>query len=151
MIRTDSTTRHLAPTVFAAALLVRLIWVALRWMRDGPTLQFPDEELHWQMAVNLVTKGEFVTDDGRYAARMPVYPLFLAIWAPLGSIGVLLARIAQCVLGAAAAGVGCEFARRTLGRRAAIAAGVLLAVDPYAVFFSNLLLTEVLFTAIAVG
>ena len=143
--------RHLVFTVFAAALLVRLLWVAIQWMRHGAALEFDDERLHWQMAVNLVERWDFVSSDGRHVARMPIYPMFLSLWAGLGSSSVLLARIAQCVIGAAAAAIGCAFVRRKIGERPAVVAGVLLAVDPYAIFFCNLLLTEVLFILIAVG
>jgi 4-amino-4-deoxy-L-arabinose transferase-like glycosyltransferase len=137
--------------VFAAAAVLRVAWVLVRWSQAGPALEFSDEQLHWQLATNLVEQGTLVSDDGRYAARMPMYPLFLAVFAWLGEVGILLARLAQALLGAAAAWAVFRLADAALGRRAACLAGALACCDPYAIFFTNLLLTEVTFTLIAVG
>lgn len=137
--------------IFAAALVVRVAWVVLRWSRSGSALEFPDETLHWELAHNLIADGTLVSDDGRHAARMPGYPLFLALFAQAHETGVLCARLAQALLGAATAWIGYTLARRVLDRRTALVAGVLLCLDPYAVFFANLLLTEVLFIFFAVA
>jgi len=137
--------------VFAAAAVLRVAWVLVRWSQAGPALEFSDEQLHWQLATNLVEQGTLVSDDGRYAARMPMYPLFLALFAWLGEVGILLARLAQALLGAAAAWAVFRLADAALGRRAAWVAGTLACCDPYAIFFTNLLLTEVPFALIAVG
>ena len=133
------------------ALALRAGWVVQRWHAQGATLAYPDEELHWQLARNLVHSGTLATDDGRYAARMPLYPLFLALFAGLGPTGVLVAKLAQAALGAATAGAAFGFARRALGPRAALVAGVLVACDPFGVFFANLLLSETVFTLLLVA
>jgi 4-amino-4-deoxy-L-arabinose transferase-like glycosyltransferase len=133
------------------ALVLRAGWVLYRWTHTGALLDYPDEELHWQLARNLVTRGALVTDDGRFAARMPVYPLFLAPFATLGTWGILAARLAQTLLGAATVGVAQAWAGSALGRRAALLVGVLVCLDPFGVFFANLLLTEVLFTLLAIS
>ena len=114
-------------------------------------MHLPDEQIHWQLATNLVERVELKTNDGRYAARMPAYPLFLAMFAGQGEAGILFARAAQAVLGALAAWVVYALAARSLGRRAGLIAGMLAAFDPYAIFFANLLLTETLFTLIGVA
>lgn len=134
--------------ITAGALALRLGWVALRWGQAGASFEYDDERLHWELASNLVQRGALVSDDGRYAARMPVYPLLLAPFALAGPAGVLLARLAQAAIGAATVALAATFARQAMGRPAAVAAGALTALDPYAIFFSNLLLTEVLFTFI---
>ncbi len=136
--------------IVALALLPRLAWVLLQWSRGGPAFPYPDEQLHWDLAHNLVTRGELVSADGRYVARMPGYPLYLALFAPLGEGGVLLARLGQALLGALTAGLAARIAGRAFGRRAGLLAGVLVALDPFGIFFANLLLTEVLFTLLAV-
>ncbi|MFQ5805201.1 MAG: hypothetical protein ACE5I3_01985, partial [Phycisphaerae bacterium] len=141
----------LGAAIFVAALLLRTVWVLLRWSKHGPVFEFPDEELHWQLASNLVDHGTLVSDDGRYAARMPVYPLFLALPAWLYDAGILTARLAQALLGAATASIAYTLAHKAFDRRAGLIAGVLVCLDPYAVFFANLLLTEVLFSFLAVG
>ncbi len=137
--------------IFAAAFILRVAWVLLRWSRGGAALEFPDETLHWELASNLIADGTLASDDGRYAARMPGYPLFLALFAWANETGVLIARLAQALLGAATAWIGYALTRQALDRRAALVAGVLLCVDPYAVFFTNLLLTEVLFIFFAIA
>jgi 4-amino-4-deoxy-L-arabinose transferase-like glycosyltransferase len=137
--------------VFFVALAPRLGFVLLRWMQHGPALEYPDEALHWQLASNLVHDGALVSDDGRFAVRMPLYPLFLAPFAALGPIGILATRLVQALLGAATALVAWQWLRRAGGARMAIVAGLLVALDPFGVFFANLLLTEVLFTFVAVA
>jgi len=150
--------------IFAAALALRAGWIAWSWQReasDSPAagvlataerlLKYDDERLHWQLASNFVRNGSLVSDDGRYAARMPLYPLFLAPFAALGEWGIFAARLVQAVLGAAVALVVYRFGRIALDERVAIAGGLLAAGDPHLVFFSNLLLTEVPFTFIGVG
>ena len=137
--------------VFLAALLVRLTWVVYRSAGQPPALEFDDESLHWQLARNLVSTGQMVSDDGRVAARMPVYPLFLALFAWLGDGGIILVRLTQAALGAVTAWLVFRFGAEALGARAGLIAGTLATLDLYAVFFANLLLTETLFTLIGVG
>lgn len=137
--------------LFGIALVLRAGWVLMRWAQQGAALEFPDEALHWELATNLMHGGALVSDDGRFAARMPLYPIFLAYFASFGEAGVLLARLAQCVLGAAVAAIAYRLTRKALDRRIGVIAGLLVAIDPFAIFFSNLLLTEVLFTVLAVS
>ena len=160
-------TRRTLLLIFVLALVLRAGWVVVRWQTRGPQLEFPDEQIHWQLARNLATRGQLVTDDGRWASRMPGYPLFLLPFAWLGARGILAAQLAQAVLSAATAALAAAFVRShaaardsargkagtcqggkgiTLARRLALITGLLVAVDPYAIFFSALLLTEVLFT-----
>ena len=141
----------LPAVVFLLAAALRVAWVLLSWSKTGAALEFPDEDIHWQLARNLIDSGSLVTDDGRFAARMPVYPLLLALFAWIGDNGVLLARIAQALVGGATAWVAYLLADRALGRRAAIVAGVLVCFDPFAIFFANLLLTETLFSFLAIA
>jgi hypothetical protein len=86
-----------------------------------------------------------VDQDGLAAARMPGYPLFLSMWLHTAS-PVLFAKLAQSVLG----GVGCVvcalIASRVGGPVLAWIAGLLTALDPFAILFANLLLSETLFT-----
>lgn len=135
----------------AAALALRAGWVLWRWAAAGPELSYDDEHLHWQLASHLVHDGTLVTDDGRLAARMPLYPLFLAPFAAAGPGGILAARLAQALLGALTAVVAWRFAAAALGRRSGLVAGALVCCDPFAVFLANLLLSEVLFTLLALG
>lgn len=137
--------------LFVLALLLRAGWVGFQWHATGPAFEFDDERLHWAMASNLVETGQMFTDDGRFAARMPLYPLFLAIFAGAGETGVLFARLAQAALGAVTVWLIYRLARAALGPRPALLAGGLACIDPYGIFFANLLLSEVLFTLLAVA
>jgi 4-amino-4-deoxy-L-arabinose transferase-like glycosyltransferase len=137
--------------VFMLALLLRLGWVVVRTLSHGPALEFPDEELHWQLARNLVTHGSLVSPDGQFAVRMPLYPLYLALFAGAGPAGIGLARVGQALLGASAAWLAHRWGTRAAGTRAGLLAGGLVALDPYGVFFAHLLLTETLFTTLAVA
>jgi 4-amino-4-deoxy-L-arabinose transferase-like glycosyltransferase len=137
--------------LFATALVLRCAWVLVRWRSDGASLTFPDESLHWQLATHLVQDGTLTSDDGRLAARMPLYPLMLALFAAAGQAGILLARLAQALIGAVTAAVIYHLARASGGTRAAAVAGLLVAIDPFAIFFANLLLTETLFTLLLVS
>ena len=131
--------------IFLVAAFPRLGWVGWNWNRTGSTFAYPDEELHWQLARNLVEQGELRTDDGRRAARMPLYPLFLALFASAEHYGVLLARIVQALIGATTACLIYVFMHREFGQRPALLAAGLAALDPFTIFFCNLLLTETLF------
>ena len=57
-----------------------------------------------------------ITDDGRFVARMPLYPAFLALFAWAGTGGVLFARLAQVFLGAATAWLAARLAGEAFGR-----------------------------------
>ena len=113
---------------------------------DGPELlAYADERDYWSMAASWMA-GETMRDqDDNIAARMPGYPLFLTLWMSTGS-PILLARLAQAVL----AGCGCLIfvliGRRVGGPALGLLAGLLTALDPFAVLFTNLLLSETLFT-----
>ncbi|MFN0136225.1 MAG: ArnT family glycosyltransferase [Phycisphaerae bacterium] len=146
--RCDAQSKSLAigGIITALALLLRIGWIAINWSRTGATLAYPDEQLHWEIASRLVNEGVMATADGRFVARMPLYPLYLALFAPLGDIGVLAARVGQALLGAATAWLGFRWALTALGPAAAIVAGALIAIEPYSIFFSALLLTEVPYT-----
>lgn len=130
--------------ILLLALGLRLGW-AVWAARDGTALRYPDEQLHWQIATRLVDSGQFVTEDGRRAARMPAYPVLLAASATLGETGVHAARAMQVLLGAATAWLALCWGRAAGGPRAGRAAGLFVACDPYGIFFTALLLNETLF------
>lgn len=143
-MRRSATARWALLLGVAAAL--RLAWVGVAWFRHGPELSYPDESLHWQLATNLAGRGSLVSDDGRFAARMPLYPVFLACFAGLGDVGIVAARIVQALLGALTCVVAGHLAGRLWGERSAAPASLLCAFEPYSIFTANLLLSETVFT-----
>lgn len=139
--------RHTRLLLILLSLAVRLGWCGYQSWSDGAHLTYDDERLHWQLAVNLVQTGTLVTDDGRLAARMPLYPLFLAGFAGAGANGILAARFAQALIGTLVVATGIHVCLRYFGERAALLGGLLLCFDPFAIFFCALLLNETLFAA----
>ena len=137
--------------VFALATLVRAAYVLVMWAGHGSALEFPDEQLHWQLADNLVRHHSLISNDGYYALRMPLYPVFLAAFAWMGDVGVLTAKLAQALAGGATAWLAYRWAFAAVGGRAAIVAGLLVCFDPYTIKFADLLLSEVLFILIGIG
>jgi len=139
--------------VFVLALLLRAGW-AIHRTGDQPSaaaqLQFPDEREYWSLAVSLRDAGELALPNGDRAKRMGLYPALLAPFVHVPH-PVLTARLAQSILGALAAVGVAALAMRLAGVGAGLLAGALVAVDPFAVFFSSLLLTETPFAAALVG
>lgn len=81
-------------------------------------------------------------------SRTPAYPVFLAALLSLfrGSLpGVVAAQIGLSLI---TVWLTCVLATRLMGRRAALASGLLLALDPVSTLFSCLLQPETLFTAL---
>jgi hypothetical protein len=139
--------------VFALALLLRAGWATHRsGGQPGAEaqLQFPDEREYWSLAVSLRETGELALPNGDRAKRMGLYPALLSPFVHL-THPVLTARLAQSILGALAAVGVAALAMRLAGVGAGLLAGALVAVDPFAVFFSSLLLTETPFAAALVG
>jgi len=134
------------------ALLLRAGWGTFRLVRadDPSALEFPDEEQYWLMAGS-VAIGEGLQDElGFRATRMPLYPAGLSVLAAMAN-GVIIAKVFHWVLGAAAAALTAGAAAALFDRRVGLIAGLLVAFDPFLIFFSSLLLTETAFVAVLVA
>ncbi len=87
-------------TVFLFALLVRLCYVALdSHGLDEIDPRFDSHSYH-SIAVNLLEHGRYETEEGLRAARMPGYPLFIALIYAVCGKSVLAIQLAQCFIGA---------------------------------------------------
>lgn len=138
--------------VFLVALLMRAGWGTYRLVQadDSSALEFPDEQQYWHMATSLWA-GEGLKDElGFRATRMPLFPTLLAPFVAMPH-GVVLAKILHWFLGAGVAALAALLATDLFDRRVGWIAGLLVAFDPFLVFFSSLLLTETLFTGVLVG
>jgi 4-amino-4-deoxy-L-arabinose transferase-like glycosyltransferase len=140
--------RHLVlPALFTTALLVRLAAFALA-VRSG---RFPEFWEYEYLARNLLAGKGYLyfhmhTDYRAYIE--PLYPFVVAaVYAVTQNSTVALA-IVQCLIASTLALIIYEFARRTFGGRAGIAAGFLVSVHPalagYSVKFHPLVLDSVL-------
>ena len=117
---------------------------------DPSALEFPDEQQYWDMAASLMA-GEGLRDElGFRATRMPLFPTLLAPFVAM-PYGVVLAKIFHWFLGAGVAALAALLATDLFDRRVGWIAGLLVAFDPFLVFFSSLLLTETLFTGLLLG
>ena len=87
--------------IFLLALLLRVAFII--FYDHGKMLQnqlyAPDEYSYDQIAVNFLNGKGLVTDDGLYARRGPVYPLFLAIIYFIFGHSYVAVRFIQAIIG----------------------------------------------------
>jgi 4-amino-4-deoxy-L-arabinose transferase-like glycosyltransferase len=111
---------------------------------------FPDTDVYWLLA-GLLRRGEplEVPQWGvpHFALRTPGYPAFLALCQAVGGDRALPARLAQAALGALCVPLAYALTRRALPDRptAALVAAALVALDPWTIGLSSLLLSEAVF------
>jgi hypothetical protein len=146
------TYRVLLLVVLCAAFAVRLGWAVSRPTDEASLRQLPDQVEYLELARSLLNGTGLRFYDDRfgqavYAYRMPGYPAFLAACG--GS--PLVARVAQAVIDTstvlAAALLAAALLPARSSRRGAVVAAVLVAANPFLVYFSGLLLSETLFAA----
>lgn len=134
--------------VLLFALAVRLVWGALQ-PGDARSLgKLPDQGEYLQLAQNLLHHHVLsMTDphwgDEVYAYRTPGYPLFVAACGA----SVRVVRVAQALLDTSTVLAAYLIARRWLTRRASLFAAGVVAINPFLIYFSGLILSETLFTA----
>lgn len=137
-------------TFFFSALLA---WVAFSgaFPREAQRI-FPvlggDSGGYVKIAENLLNYGKFSLSSGEPffpdSFRTPGYPFFLAVLLPIiGKIGVIFLQI---LLSACTVVLVYKLAARFIPKPAALIGAVLLAIDPYSMFLSSILLSETLFT-----
>lgn len=127
--------------IFLLAFALRAGWGVIRLAQSGAALEFPDEQQYWLMGKSLASGGGLRDELGFRATRMPLYPALLSVFA-MPPNGTYAAVAFHWVLGALAAVLTARLGQQIAGRRAGVMAGLLVAVDPFLVFFSSLLLTE---------
>jgi len=128
--------------------LVRFAFI-LTQPTDAEALnRLPDQVEYLQLARNLLDGRGLVLRDDRfdqdvYAYRMPGYPAFVA------AIGadVRAVRVAQVLVDVSTVLATVLIARRWLTERGSLFAGALVALNPFLIFFSGLILSETLYTA----
>ncbi len=134
--------------VCAVGMLTRLgvIWLFAATGDDGAAL--PDEVQYWHMAHSLADGAGLMDEFGYRATRMPLFPGFCSLFVGLEN-GRLIALTAGGVLSALAcgfaAGLGAQVAAPENKLQVSVLAGLLVAFDPFLVYFNKLLLTESLF------
>ncbi len=131
--------------VFVVALVARAGFGLVRMQRsaNSEALEFPDEQQYWVIAESLAHGDGLCDDMGFRATRMPLYPAFLSLFVDSPN-AIALAKATQWVIGAMAATLIGALGQMTAGRRVGFIAGVIVALDPFLIFFSSLLLSETL-------
>ncbi|MBZ5558303.1 MAG: glycosyltransferase family 39 protein [Acidobacteriia bacterium] len=128
--------------IACGALVLRLLVVA-RGLHLG---LFSDMQEYYDRAVYLLDHHHFLPD----AFRPPAYPVLLAAVFSVFSRSLAAVRITQALLGAAAAAVTFLLARRSGSRRAAMCAGVIVAVYPAWCLYPAYVLSENLFAPLLI-
>jgi len=134
--------------LLAIALAVRVLWAVTQPSDDAGIDRLPDQREYLSLGTNLL-HGTLAFHDARfdqvvYAYRTPGYPAFVALCGGL-PIGI---RLAQAVLDTSTVLAVYLIARQLSGSgTAAFWAAVFVAINPFLIYFSGLLLSETLFTA----
>jgi len=135
--------------VLVLALGLRLGW-GLRQGSGAAGLEaLPDQREYLQLGEHLRAHQGLWFSDPRfgqvvYAYRTPGYPLLVAACAAK----LPIIRAVQAVLDAASVLAIFLLARKWLSGGRALLAALLVAVDPYLIFFAGTILSETLFTAL---
>ena len=132
--------------LLGVALVLRLGWGLLQPAVIDERL--PDQREYLELAENLIAgEGLWFYDPRFYqdvkAFRTPGYPVFLAA---LGA-NVRAARAAQALLDVSTVLAAYLLARKWMGHWPSFMAAFLVAFNPFLVYFSGLILTETLYTA----
>lgn len=122
--------------VFAFALVLRLVHV---WqLRSAPFFDFTmgDAQSYHDWGLE-IAGGDWLGQETFYQA--PLYPYFLGLVYTLFGPSLLAVRLCQSVLGAASCALLGAAGRRLFSPAAGVAAGLMLAVYPPALFFDGLI------------
>jgi len=147
-VPTSSNARRYLVLLLLIALTVRLGWALTRPSDPSAIDQLPDQREYLETARSLLRGDGLGFVDPRfeqrvYAFRTPGYPAFLALCG--GNVRV--ARTAQAIIDTGTVLAAYLLARRWLAHTASVFAAMLVAFNPFLVYFCGLLLTETLFTA----
>ena len=144
--------------ILLLALLARVL-VPLGAMAvhgDSGVFHTPDTDSYLSTATSLVEEGRFAQNGVAEIRRTPGYPLLLAVGVLAGRPEAVTITL-QILIGMLSVYGVYALARRllTFGRpwdsRVASLAALLYALDPLSVFYSSVLLSETLFTALFIG
>jgi len=129
--------------IFGVALAARAGFGIVRLEKStGPSrLEFPDEHQYWFMAQSLASGNGLCDEMGFRATRMPLYPAILSLCVDLPN-SQQVAKASQWIVGAIAAIFILSLGNIIAGRWVGIVAGMIVALDPFLIFFASLLLTE---------
>jgi hypothetical protein len=133
------------------AFALRAAWGLAQPTDTAAIDRLPDQREYLELARSLLDGQGLKFYDPRfgdevYACRTPAYPAFVAACGA----NVRLVRLAQAFLDASTVLAVYLLTRRWLPPRGALIAGAIAAFNPFLIYFTGLLLTETLFTALLV-
>jgi 4-amino-4-deoxy-L-arabinose transferase-like glycosyltransferase len=140
-------------TCVVALLLLSLV-LRLGWglsQQAEPNENLGDQVEYLQLGRNLFNSGQLRFHDARfeqwiYAYRTPGYPWLIAACA--GNVRAV--RVVQAGIDTSTVLAVYLLARRFLAARGALTAAALMSANPFLIYFSGLILSETLFTAMLV-
>lgn len=131
--------------------LLKLFLVALA-LRIGLILLHPQVNLvsdmlgYHESGMSLLQNGDLRVKGRLSASRPPLYPIFIyMIYYLFGAGNIFAVRICQAVLSAITCLLSYRLGEKVFDKRAAVWAGLLMAIYPAAWSFSDLILSETLF------
>lgn len=131
--------RVLLTAIFLVALGLRV--AVLQRLMELPIHRTPQlDSLEFLLRAERFAHGDFAPV--AVPQHGPGYPLFMALVFRLFPGSLFALGLAQCVLGAMLCVLAATLGRRYFGRRAGIAAGVLLALNGPAILLTGLVLAE---------
>jgi 4-amino-4-deoxy-L-arabinose transferase-like glycosyltransferase len=131
------------------ALFVRVGWVLHLPVDEASIRILPDQAEYLELGRNLLHQHELKFHDDRFdqdirAYRTPGYPILVAMCG--GNVRAI--RIVQALLDTSTVLATYLLARRWLGERACLFAALVVAVNPFLIYFTGLVLSETLFIAL---
>lgn len=128
-----------APVILIAGLGLAVRLLLIVDLVDAPTFDVPvvDARVYLDAAGTWASHGGF---SEAFFYQPFLYPLFLGVLLKFLGSSLVAVRVAQAALGALSCGLLVAFVNRTVDRRTAITAGVILAICPTVAFFEVQLL-----------
>jgi 4-amino-4-deoxy-L-arabinose transferase-like glycosyltransferase len=141
--------RVLLAAILLLGVGVRIAWGIHQGQKADAISQLPDQQEYLELGQHVHDGSGLWFSDPRfkevvYAYRTPGYPVFIS-WCGGEANRV---RIAQAFLDGSTIVAIYLLARRWLDGGAALAAAAIVALNPFLIFFSGLILSETLFTAL---
>src|SRR3954465_841688 len=134
--------------ILAVALAIRLVWGFVHG--DVVDTRLPDQAEYLELGENLLKGQGLSFYDARfyqsvYAYRMPGYPLFVAAGRTVHGV-----QFHQAIIDTSTVLAAYLLARRWLTKGASLLAAAAVALNPFMIYFSGLVLSETLYTSLLI-
>lgn len=133
--------------IIGLGLIIRVFYVLIM---APNSIIFPDGIQYEEIARNLLKGEGFSIGTGSYPYqhnRAPVYPAFIAFIYLFFGTDIVWIKIAQSLLSVLTILPIYGLGMMIFDRRVALTASIFMAIDPFFIFFTGLILSEILFMA----